>query len=54
MWDEKALTHELAAAQFQNIRRAEFGDSPHETFAQVELQGRWDGCLGLQAEKITN
>lgn len=50
MWDEKSLMRELEAAGFKNIRRAQFGDGPDACFTEVELQSRWDGCLGLQAE----
>lgn len=51
MWDFKALEAELAKAGFQDIRRAEFGDSTDPAFETVELKSRWDNCLGIEAKK---
>lgn len=51
MWDDKSLQRELHTAGFKNIRRAQFGDGPDACFGKVEVKGRWDECLGLQAEK---
>lgn len=51
MWDFKALTCELEHVGFQNIRRAEFGDSSISRFTEVEDYGRWKDCLGVECIK---
>ena len=51
MWDEKNMTLELAAAGFMEIRRAMMGDNPDPHFAEVEDEGRWKDCLGMQCRK---
>ncbi len=51
MWDYKNLAHELAEAGFTNIRRATFGDSGDPVFAQVENEGRWVNCLGMECRR---
>jgi hypothetical protein len=51
MWDYKALSHELAAAGFSAIRRAEFGDSLDAEFKRVEDADRWNGALGIECVK---
>ena len=51
MWDYKSFEPELAAAGFTGIRRATFGDSGDRAFAEVESQGRWDNCLGVECRK---
>ena len=51
MWDFKALSVELIAAGFRNIRRAEFGDSVLAQFAAAEEKTRWDNCLGFECRK---
>jgi len=48
MWDEKNITLELANAGFVNIRRARFGDNPDPQFRDVESEGRWENCLGME------
>jgi len=51
MWDYKSLRHELVAAGFMNIRRAQYGDSPDPAFLEVEEETRWAGCLGIECNK---
>src|SRR5690606_19390075 len=51
MWDFKGLAQELAAADFQNIRRASYGDSGDPMFSAVERPDRWEGCLGIECRK---
>ena len=51
MWDEKNMTHELAAAGFTAIRRARMGDNPDPHFADVEDAGRWENCLGMECRR---
>ncbi len=51
MWDYKNFEHELAAAGFVNIRRAQFGDSGDEAFRAVEDEGRWRNCLGVECRR---
>ena|ERR1700743_361905 len=48
MWDYKAFEKELAEVGFVDIRRAQFGDSGVAAFADVETEGRWENCLGIQ------
>lgn len=48
LWDYKATADELAKVGFRDIRRAVFGDSGIEAFADVENQSRWDNALGIQ------
>jgi len=50
MWDEKNITLELANAGFVNIRRARFGDNPDPHFREVESEGRWENCLGMECQ----
>lgn len=51
MWDYKALSKELSDAGFTNIRRAQFNDSSDEHFKLVEIQERWNDCLGIECKK---
>lgn len=51
MWDYKSFVPELAAAGFTAVRRATFGDSGDPIFAEVEDQGRWVNCLGVECRK---
>ncbi len=51
MWDEKNMAHELSAAGFVDIRRAAMGDNPDPHFAEVEDEGRWKDCLGMQCRR---
>lgn len=51
MWDYKALSRELRSAGFSGIRRAEYGDASEKKFREVEDQGRWNGCLGMECVK---
>ena len=51
MWDYKSLARELSAAGFQDIRRAQFGDSGIAKFSQIEDSQRWKNELGIQCRK---
>ncbi len=51
MWDYKSIIHELKEAGFNEIRRAEFGDSSDTIFAQVEDPDRWKDGLGVECRK---
>jgi len=51
MWDEKNMTQELSDAGFTGIRRAVMGDNPDPHFAEVEDEGRWTDCLGMQCQR---
>lgn len=46
MWDEAAMTAELAAIGFRDIRRCRFGDSDDPMFAKVEAKVRFETDLG--------
>lgn len=52
MWDYKSIQNELERAGFQAIRRAKFGDSSDPMFELVEEKGRWEGCLGVECQKL--
>ena len=51
MWDYKNFQHELEAAGFTAVRRAQFGDSGDPAFAAVENEGRWLNCLGIECRR---
>lgn len=51
MWDYKSFVPELEAAGFVQVRRATFGDSGDPVFAEVENEGRWINCLGIECRK---
>ena len=51
MWDFKNFAHELEAAGYTGIRRAQFGDSGDVAFAAVESEGRWLNCLGIECRR---
>lgn len=51
MWDEKGLTHELAEAGFNEIRRCAFGDARDPMFQFVEDPIRFTDALALEAVK---
>ena len=51
MWDYKSMRDQLLAAGFDQIRRAQFGDSNHPAFSLVERQERWTHCLGIECIK---
>jgi SAM-dependent methyltransferase len=51
MYDYNSLSLELNKVGFQNIRRAEFGDSGIEVFNDVENLDRWASELGIQCQK---
>ena len=51
MWDYKSIELELEKIGFQDIRRAQFGDSADTRFKDVEDKARWDDCLGVECKK---
>ena len=51
MWDYVGLKSELEKKGFINIRQAYFKDSEDSGFADVEEEGRWLNCLGVQCSK---
>jgi hypothetical protein len=51
MWDYKSLAQELGAAGFQDVRRAELGDSGIAEFSEIEDPQRWQNELGIQCHK---
>jgi SAM-dependent methyltransferase len=51
MWDYKSLSRELSAVGFQDIRRAQFGDSGIAEFSELEDPQRWQNELGIQCHK---
>lgn len=51
MWDYKGIEKSLNECGFTSVRRAEFKDSQHSEFREVELADRWEGCLGFECEK---
>lgn len=51
MWDFKSIKHELKDAGFIEIRKALFGDSTEPMFGEVEDNGRWTDCLGVECKK---
>ena len=48
MWDFLSLSHELEAAGFHAVRRAQFGDGEDPRFSAVETEGRWNGSIGIE------
>jgi len=51
MWDYKSIVQELENAGFVNIRRAAYGDATDIMFREVEDEGRWENCLGVECKK---
>ncbi len=51
MWDYKSFERELKDVGFIKIRRAQFGDALDPMFTDVEDEGRWDKCLGVECKK---
>lgn len=51
MWDYKGMAEELEAAGFTSIRRAQIGDSADPHFYNVESEGRWKDCLGIDCKR---
>jgi len=51
MWDLSSLRYELEKIGFQNIRRAQFGDSDDTMFKIVEQRERWRNALGIDWAK---
>lgn len=51
MWDYKSIKKELEDAGFVEVRRALFGDSSDPVFKDVEDEGRWVNCLGIECKK---
>jgi len=51
MWDFSSLHYELKKIGFQNIRRAQFGDSGDPMFCLVEKKDRWENALAIECKK---
>jgi hypothetical protein len=51
MWDYKSMEQELKSVGFVEIRRAQLGDSPDESFRVIEMENRWENCLGIDCKK---
>ena len=51
MWDYKSISRELSAVGFQDIRRAQLGDSGIAEFSELENPERWHNELGIQCCK---
>jgi ubiquinone/menaquinone biosynthesis C-methylase UbiE len=51
MWDYRSLEDELKDAGFIEIRRAKFADGSDPMFKEVEENGRWKNCLGIECKK---
>ena len=51
MWDYKGIAEQLAAAGYTDIRRAQLGDSSDPRFSEVESEGRWTNCLGVDCKR---
>jgi hypothetical protein len=51
MWDYKSIYQELQDAGFIDTRRAKFGDFTDLMFKDVEKEGRWLNCLGVECKK---
>ena len=51
MWDYESMSHELAAAGFVDIRRAQAGDSGDPMFDRVEDPDRWTNSLGVNCRR---
>ena len=51
MWDYKGMAEQLAEAGFTDIRRAQIGDSTDPRFGEVEDEGRWIDCLGVECQR---
>jgi methyltransferase family protein len=52
MWDFKSIEKELSMIGFADIRRARFGDNENPMFIDVEDEGRWLNCLGVESIKL--
>jgi len=52
MWDFLSIKAYLENVGFSGVRKAEFGDSEEMIFKDVEVQERWDNCLGVECWKI--
>jgi SAM-dependent methyltransferase len=48
MWDYGTLHYELERAGFEDIRRAQYGDSGDARFVQVEHPDRWQEAVGIE------
>lgn len=48
MWDYPAMSAELQAAGFRQIREARCGDADDPRFGDVEDQSRWEGSVGIE------
>jgi predicted SAM-dependent methyltransferase len=53
MWDYHSMKKELTNAGFAEVRRAYYGDSSVPDFREIEDEGRWTGCLGIECRKTS-
>lgn len=51
MWDFEAMREELRRAGFTDVRRARVGDAEDAAFREVEDEGRWESCLGMECRR---
>lgn len=51
MWDFKSIREELENADFDNIRKANYGDCVDPMFIEAENVDRWTNCLGVECCK---
>ncbi len=51
MWDYPSMSAELTAAGFVEVRRAQFHDNPLPQLLEVESEGRWADCLGVECKR---
>ena len=51
MWDFEAMREELRRAGFTELRKARIGDAEDPAFREVEDEGRWENCLGMECKR---
>lgn len=51
MWDESSIEHALKEHEFRDIRRCRFGDCEDPMFSLVEVRGRFENAVGMEARK---
>ena len=51
LWDYRGTKQELEMAGFIDVRRAQFGDSSHSEFNEMEVFESWDKQLGFECRK---
>jgi predicted SAM-dependent methyltransferase len=54
MWDFEAMRIQLEKAGFTAVRRAVYRDSKISDFIEVEEEGRWTDCLGIECVRPEN